>query len=142
MISGLASLVFIPLLAIAIVHLAWAFGATYPAKTEKSLAQTVTGFKGVEKMPPRLASLAVAIFTFAAGIWGLALTDASPSIILTAGGIVLTLIFLARGIIGFTPRWRELTPEEPFATFDKKLYSPLCLGLGIGFLTLTALRIF
>ncbi len=142
MISGLASLVFIPLLAVSMVHMAWAFGATYPVKDEKMLARTVAGFKDIEKMPPRLASFAVSLLALGAGIWGLALTDPSTSIILTAGGILLALAFLGRGIIGYTRRWRELTPEEPFATLDKKIYSPLCLFLGAGFLTLSALRIF
>jgi len=142
MLSGLASLIFIPLLAISIVHMAWAFGATYPVKDEKMLARTVAGFKDIEKMPPRLASFAVSLLSFAAGIWALALTDPSPSPLLTAGGILLALAFLGRGIIGYSKRWRELTPEEPFASLDKKIYSPLFIFIGTGFLTLSALRIF
>ncbi len=142
MVAGIASLTFIPLLAISLVHLLWAFGLTYPAKDELMLARTVAGFKGIEKMPPKLASLGVAVATMFAGIWALALTDASPSLVLTGGGIVLMLVFLARGFIGFTKKWREMTPEEPFATFDRKLYSPLCIGIGLGFLVLTALRLF
>jgi len=141
MVAGIASLTFIPLLAIAAVHLLWAFGSNYPARDSASLARTVAGFKGIEKMPPKLASLAVAVGIFIAGLWALALTDASPSLILTAGGVVLSLVFLVRGILGYTPWWRALTPEEPFATFDKKLYSPLCLGIGSGFVFLTVLRL-
>jgi len=128
MLSGLASLIFIPLLAISIVHMAWAFGATYPVKDEK--------------MPPRLASFAVSLLSFAAGIWALALTDPSTSVLLTIGGVLLTLAFLGRGIFGYTKRWRELTPEEPFASLDKKIYSPLFIFIGTGFLILSALRIF
>ncbi len=142
MVAGLASLTFIPLLAISMVHLLWAFGLTYPAKDELTLARTVAGFRGIEKMPPKLASFGVAVATFSAGLWALALTDASSSLVLTGGGVVLTLVFLARGFIGYTRKWREMTPEEPFATFDKKLYSPLCIGIGTGFLVLTALRLF
>ncbi|VAW16879.1 hypothetical protein MNBD_ALPHA12-584 [hydrothermal vent metagenome] len=142
MIAGIASLTFIPILAIALVHLLWAFGFTYPAKTEAALAKTVLGYKGVTRMQPRMVSLGMAFAILAAGIWGLELTDPAPDIILSAGGIVLGLVFLWRGVIGYTSWWRQLTPEEPFATFDKKLYSPLCLGISLGYFTLTALRIF
>ncbi|MCF6326466.1 MAG: DUF3995 domain-containing protein [Devosiaceae bacterium] len=142
MLAGLASLIFIPLLAISIVHMAWAFGATYPVKDEKMLARTVAGFKNIEKMPPRLASFAVSLLAFGAGIWALALTDPNPSLLLTAGGVLLTLVFLVRGIIGYSKFWRELTPEEPFTSLDKKIYSPLFIFIGTGFLTLSALRIF
>ncbi len=142
MLAGIASLVFIPLLAISMVHMAWAFGATYPVKDEKMLARTVAGFKGIEKMPPRPASFAVSLLSFAAGVWALALTDPSSSLLLTTGGILLTLVFLGRGIFGYTRRWRELTPEEPFATLDKKIYSPLFIFIGTGFFILSILRIF
>lgn len=141
MIAGLASLIFIPLLAISMVHLLWAFGSTYPAKTQKDLVRTVAGFKGAEKMPPRLASLAVAILVFIAGLWSLALTDPSQSLILTLGGLALTGVFLTRGALGYTKWWREKTPQEPFATFDVKVYSPLCLFIGFGFGWLTLLRL-
>ena len=141
MIAGLASIIFIPLLAISMVHMLWAFGSTYPTKTQKDLARTVAGFKGIEKMPPRPASFAVSILTLMAGIWALALTDPTQSLILTLGGIALAIVFLARGAIGYTKWWREKTPEEPFATFDVKVYSPLCLFLGAGFGLLTLLRL-
>ena len=142
MISGIASLVFIPLLAISMVHMLWAFGFTYPVKDEKSLVRTVAGFKGAEKMPPRWASFSVSVLVLAAGIWALALTDPSDSLLLTFGGVVLGAVFLARGIIGFTRKWREMTPEEPFATMDRKIYSPLCLFIGTGFIILTLIRLF
>jgi len=142
MIAGIASLTFIPMLAIAMVHLLWAFGSTYPAKTEASLARTVLGYKGVSRMQPKMVSLGMAFAILAAGIWGLALSDPAPDLVLTAGGIILALIFLGRGILGYTAWWRERTPEEPFASFDKKLYSPLCIGISLGYFTLVALRIF
>lgn len=141
MISGIASLVFIPLLAISIVHLMWSFGSKWPAADEKALAQTVAGFKGVEKMPPRIVSFTVAVFIFFAGGWALFMTDPAPNNLLTLGGALLALIFLGRGIAGYTEQWRALTPEEPFATFDRKVYSPICLGVGSGFLFLTIWRL-
>lgn len=142
MIAGFASLTFIPLLAIAIVHLLWAFGFTYPTKNETMLAQTVLGYKGVTRMPPKMVSFGMAIATLIAGIWALALSSPQPNPTLTIGGFVLLLVFLGRGAIGYTSWWRERTPQEPFASFDRKLYSPLCLGIALGYATLVAIRVF
>ena len=141
MISGVASLVFIPLLAISIVHLMWAFGSHWPAADEKSLARTVTGFKNVDAMPPRALSAAAAVAIFCAGLIALMMTNPAEDLLLTGIGGLLTLIFLGRGIAGYTAFWRALTPEEPFATFDRKLYAPLCLGISAGFLFLTVWRL-
>lgn len=140
MLAGLASLVFIPLLSIAFIHMVWAFGFTFPAKTETDLARTVVGLNGITKMPPRWASFGVAVIVFIAGIWALSLSGTIPNTTLILGGIAATIIFTLRGVIGFSPQWREKMGEEPFATFDRKLYSPLCLGLGFGFGLLTFLN--
>lgn len=141
MIPGIASLVFIPLLAVAMVHALWAFGGTWPAGDTKLLARTVVGTKDIEKMPSRVLTLLVAILVFAMGIWALSMSDPTPDTPLTFGGAVLCLIFLARGIAAYTPQWRALTPEEPFASFDKKVYGPLCLWVGFGFAFLTLWRL-
>ena len=52
-------------------------------------------------------------------------------------GLAVALVFLGRGVAGFTPAWRRHTPEQPFATLDVRYYSPLCLAIGIGFAALT-----
>jgi len=140
MTAGIASLVFIPLLAIAIVHVMWAFGSHWPAADEAGLARTVTGFRDRATMPPRLMSLGVAVLVLTAGVWALLLSGDQPDALLIVGGIGLTLVFGMRGVAGYIPAWRTMTPEEPFATFDRKLYSPLCLGLGVGFALLTFLH--
>ncbi len=142
MIMGISSLVFVPLLAIAIVHFLWALGFNYPVKDQKTLARTVAGFKDIEKMPPRLMSALVGIGVLSAGIWILAMADPAPNLTLTFGGIILAIIFLGRGLIGFTKKWAEITPEEPFRTFDRKFYSPLSIGIGLGTLILVLWRIF
>jgi len=141
MIAGLASLIFIPLLAVSMVHLMWAFGSTWPVSDPQTLARTVVGAKDIQRMPSRLMTGLVAIAVLAAGIWALAMTDPSDSPILTWGGVALALVFVGRGIAGFTRAWRAMVPEEPFATFDRKLYSPLCLAIGVGFVTLVIWRL-
>lgn len=139
----IASLMFIALFAVSLAHFLWSLGRTWPIRNEKLLAQTVVGFRDIERMPPRLASLAVAIATFAAGVLALALADhESGGILLNLVGIVLAAIFLGRGIVGYTSWWRELTPEPNFRLNDRRVYSPLCIALGLGFLTLVLFRIF
>jgi hypothetical protein len=137
-----SSMMFIVLLAVSMAHFLWSIGKTWPIRDEKLLAQTVVGFQGVERMPPRPASFAVCALTLLAGILALALADR------TAGGIWLTLlgvpfaaVFLARGIAGYTAWWAQLTPELSFRFNDKRVYSPLCIGLGLGFLILVVLRL-
>jgi Protein of unknown function (DUF3995) len=140
-IPGIASLVFIPLLAISMAHYMWAFGSRWPVRDEETLVRTVIGFHGATRMPNRFVTFIVATAILAAGVWALAMTDPSDSLILTTGGALLALVFLGRGIAGFTPKWRALVPQEPFATFDKKLYSPLCLAIGAGFVLLVVWRL-
>ena len=61
-------------------------------------------------------------------------TPASP--LPALAGLAVAFVFLARGIAGFTPAWRRLTPEQPFASLDVRYYSPLCLAIGSGFAAL------
>lgn len=137
----IASLLFIALFAVSLAHFVWALGRTWPIRNEKLLAQTVVGFRDIERMPPRLASLAIALATAAAAVYGLALADhESGGTLLNLGGVVLAVVFLARGILGYTAKWAELTPEPNFRLNDRRVYSPLCLAIGLGFLVLVVLR--
>ena len=138
----IASLIFVPLLAVAIAHFVWSLGGTWPIRDQALLARTVVGLPGITRMPPRIASLAVAIATLAAGIVALSLADdTAGGAWLTAIGALLGLLFLARGIIGYSAGWRARFPEEPFATLDRKNYSPLSLAIGAGFLVLVVMRL-
>jgi hypothetical protein len=121
MIMGIAALVFIPLLAIAMAYFAWSLGRTWPIRDEELLARTVAGRPGIKKMPPRWTSFLIAVFMIAAGVVALSLADDS------AGGWGLNLLgaalgalFLARGVAGYTPAWRARFPAEPFATLDRR----------------------
>lgn len=137
----IASMMFIALFAVSLAHFLWSLGRTWPIRNEKLLAQTVVGFRDIERMPPRLASLAVSIATLAAGVHALALADHdSGGIWLNLGGFALAAVFLARGALGFTAWWAEKTPEPNFRLNDRRVYSPLCLALGLGFLALVVFR--
>ena len=138
----IAAFMFIVLLAVSFAHFLWSIGRTWPIRNEKLLAQTVVGFRDIEHMPPKLASFAVFFATLAAGIIALALADpAGGGLPLTLLGLPLAAIFLARGIIGYTPWWAEKTPEPNFRLNDIRVYSPLCLFLGAGFLALVIMRL-
>lgn len=138
----ISAFMFIALLAVSFAHLLWSFGRTWPIRNEKLLAQTVVGFRDIERMPPRLASFAIAVATLAAGILALAMADHdSGGITLTLLGIPVAAVFLARGVIGYTPWWAGKTPEPNFRLNDSRVYSPLCLLLGAGFVALTIMRL-
>lgn len=141
MIMGIAGLVFIPLLAVALANLIWSLGGSWPLRDRTLLARTVIGKPGVTDVP-RLTALLVAIGALAAGIIALSLADPE------AGGLGLNLLgallgagFIARGVLGYTAGWRDRYPEEPFATLDRRNYSPLSLFIGAGFLLLVLMRL-
>jgi len=138
----ISSLMFIALFAVALAHFLWSLGRTWPIRDEKLLAQTVVGFRDIERMPPRLASFAVAVAAAAAGVLALALADHdSGGLPLNLVGLLLAAIFLARGALGYTGWWAERTPEPNFRLNDRRVYSPLCLALGLGFLALVYFRL-
>lgn len=138
----IAALMFVALLAVSFAHLIWSFGYTWPIRGEKLLAQTVVGFRDIERMPPRLASFTVAVLTLAAGIIALALADHdSGGLALDLVGLLAAIVFLARGAVGYTAWWAEKTPEPNFRLNDRRVYSPLCLFLGLGFVLLVAMRL-
>ena len=137
----IAAITFIPLLAIAIAHFMWSMGMSWPIRDKAMLARTVIGRPGATRVP-RLASLLIAFLVLAAGIVGLALADKTGGgIWLTLVGAVLAAVFLARGAIGYTAGWRAQFPEEPFASLDRRNYSPLSLFIGAGFLLLVLMRL-
>lgn len=128
---------------IAALHVYWGIGGVWPGTDPKSCARAVAGFKGIDAMPSPFACFAVAaaIITAALVVLALGSVFASPfdRLSLTGAALFIALAFLFRGALGFTPWWRRLTPEMPFARLDLRYYSPLCLVLGAG-ITLLAIE--
>lgn len=142
MIMGIAALVFIPLLAIALACFLWAIGRSWPLRNRELLRQAISGRSGDAPLPSRLVFLAAAIIALGAGIVALSLADpVAGGLGLTLTGLVLGVLLTARGIAGYTPGWRRIRAAEPFATLDRKTYSPVALFLGAGFLLLVLLRL-
>ncbi|TPL93792.1 DUF3995 domain-containing protein [Mesorhizobium sp. B2-3-12] len=132
------------LLLITALHVYWGIGGIWPGSDAASCAHAVVGFRGVDEMPTPSASFAVAACLGLATLWPLALIDffASPFPRegLAATAMLIGLVFLGRGIAGFTPWWRRLAPQQPFARLDTSLYSPLCLLIGLGFAVLAIME--
>ena len=120
------------LIVVAAVHFLWALGWWFPIRDEAELVKAVVGVKGAEWMPgPIPCALVVAAMLIAAGLPWIAHGGVRQVVlILAATGFVI------RGILPWRPFWRKLTPQEPFATYDRRFYGPLCLLLGLGFAVL------
>ena len=102
-----------------------------------SLARRVVGAPGIQAMPSASSCYAVAFLLFLAGAWPLAmigfLPAPLPTELMVLAGYGLAIVFLGRGIATYLMAFRQLFPEEPFATLDRQLYGPLCLFIGLGF---------
>ena len=132
---GLAVILTAVLAAIAALHAYWGFGGVWPGRDAADCARRTGGFRGARSMPGPAACFAVAAALAVAALIPIFLTRQFGMLALLAG-IGVALVFLARGVAGFTQAWRQLTPEEPFATLDVRYYSPLCLAIGAGFVAL------
>lgn len=138
----IAAFVCIALLTIAVATFVWTLGFSWPLRDRKLLAQTVVGFTGIEKMPNRLITLVIAAVAFYGSMIALAIADPEGGgMALNVVGGIIGAVFLARGIIGYTPKWQTITAEPIFRLNDRRVYSPLCLFIGIGFFALIALRL-
>jgi hypothetical protein len=125
------------------LHAYWGQGGFWPERDETSLARRVVGAPDIQTMPSPAACYAVAIPLFLAGAWPLAMVGLLPMLLpaelMVLAGWGLALVFLGRGVAAYTEPFRQLFPEEPFATLDRGLYGPLCLFMGLGFLYLLIL---
>ncbi|MBX9463314.1 MAG: DUF3995 domain-containing protein [Aquamicrobium sp.] len=132
-----ATLVALVLALLAALHVYWGLGGVWPGTDQKSCARAIAGFKGIDRMPSPPAAFGVAAALAVAALIALALagivTLPLPAALIRLGGLGAALVFLGRGVVGFTPVWRRITPEMPFARNDRLYFSPLCLLIGAGF---------
>lgn len=139
---AISSILFVALLAVAIANFIWSVGGSWPIRSRELLARAISGRPGAARMPPRIASFGIAGLSLVIGVIALSLADdVAGGAWLTLLGALLGLLFLARGVLGYTEGWRARYPEEPFATLDRRNYSPLSLAIGAGFLILVVMRL-
>ena len=124
------------LLAAAALHLLWAIGYWWPIRDEAALARAVVGARGIARMPGAAACSAVVVALLFAAMWARTLVRTDHWIV-TAVGVALAAAFLARGAATYAGLMARLAPEQPFGTLDRRLYAPLCLAFGAGFLVLS-----
>jgi Protein of unknown function (DUF3995) len=128
----IAVLLSIITMGIAVLHILWGFGFWWPIRNEELLVRAVVGYKGATRMPGPIPCALVAVaLIFAANFpW-------FPHGMLRSVGLwACAVVFLIRGMLTYTPFWRKMTPQKPYATLDRTRYGPLCLLLGVGYLIL------
>lgn len=121
-------LISIPLALVALVHAFWGLGIWVPIRDEEALVRAAVGAAGVTRMPGPIPC-----FLVAAGVVLVLVALWLPHGLFRL--IVLwpaALVFLGRGGVTYSRFWRKMTPVEPFATYDRLYYGPLCLALGAG----------
>ncbi|HEY2875464.1 MAG TPA: DUF3995 domain-containing protein [Reyranella sp.] len=125
------------LVVIAAFHAYWGLGGIWPKRTAADLARVVVG-DGRTRMPPPWACFTVAALLLIVAAWPWVFLAQPDSEAVLVVGIVAAAIFFVRGMAGFSPRWRQHFSAEPFATWDMRLYSPLCMALATGIMALLA----
>ena len=141
MTTAAASILFLALLIVAIAYFLWAIGSTYPIRDKALVARAIDGRPGVERLS-RAGAFGVAVFALVAAGIGTALGDTeSGGLVLTIVGAVVGLLFAVRGVLGYTAGWRAAHPVEPFASLDRRYYSPLCLVVAACFAILVITRL-
>jgi hypothetical protein len=136
----LALLLSLTVSAIAVLHASWGLGGHWPAASAQRLAKAAVGTRGIHAMPGALACFVVAALLAAVALWPLCaarlLPEAWPRWLTLLSGAGISAVFLGRGVAGYSQAWRRRFCEQPFARLDRLVYSPLCILLGAGFLTL------
>ncbi len=138
--NALALLLSAAVSTIAALHASWGLGHHWPAGSPAHLAKAAVGTHGITRMPPPRQCFAVAVLLAGVASWPLfavgLLAEAWPRWLTLLAGAGIAAVFLGRGVAGYTSAWRQRFPEEPFATYDRLAYSPLCLVLGAGYLAI------
>jgi len=129
---GLAAL----LLAIAGLHFSWAFGFRWPGTDELSLADKVLGARPGSPMPSTgltiFVSLAIAAGAAVIVAFSAEVLDGPWRPLVATAYLMLTGVFLVRGLVGFVPAvWRR-AEGTAFHRLNQLYYSPLCLLIAAG----------
>ncbi|MBG0826360.1 DUF3995 domain-containing protein [Planomonospora sp. ID67723] len=133
------------LLAVSGLHAVWATGRYWPLEDATAFARGVVGVESTGLLPSGGATAGVAVLLCCAAVLLLIRADALgpgvrrlavrlPRRLIAVGCGVVAAVLLARGVGGLAMHLlggSGQTPEE-FVAWDRALYSPLCIGLGIG----------
>lgn len=132
----------ISLALIAGIHGFWALGGVWPGQDKAELARIVVGNPRLSEMPSTKLTVIVTLLLAGIAAWPLLIAPilraVGPGQLVTAASILIASVFLLRGFLGYSAAMRRRHSAEPFATYNRLYYSPLCLALGAGFLILAA----
>jgi hypothetical protein len=116
---------------IAVLHVAWGRGSTFPFASRKQLNDTVIGRQAT---PSPVACYGVAGLLAAASALVAGL-PARHSLLRRAGVCTVTGALGARAALGFAGKTDVVSPgsvSDHFRQMDRRVFSPLCLALAIG----------
>jgi hypothetical protein len=138
--TAIALLLTLTLAAIALLHGYWTAGGLWPGSSKAELAAIVVGRPRMSDMPSTGLSLVVTILLAGMASWPLLLSPLvgrylGQPVVLT-GGLLAAGVFLLRGAAGYSSAMARRHSAEPFATYNRAYYSPLCFAIGAGFLVL------
>jgi hypothetical protein len=128
------------MLGLAGLHLSWVLGSTWPARNGQGLALLVVGTTaGSRAMPSRALTVVVALALMGGAAWVLGATGAATALgsswagaqaVSRVGGWAVAFLFAVRGLGGFFEKFfRSSVRGTPYAVWNERLYSPLCLVL-------------
>jgi hypothetical protein len=128
------------LVALAALHAWWGVGGRWPGHDERSLVELVVGRTGSMRMPSPVRCMGVAsALSAAAGLVALQGKVISVDFgvpgewLVRAGFWTACAVFALRGVAGFIPPIFAYARGTPFATLNRRFYSPLCLLIAAGF---------
>jgi len=126
------------LLALAGVHLYWAFGGRWPGHDEASMVEHVVGRTAGMRAPGLVASVTVALLLALGGL--LVMAAATPETVFSVwariGRWILFVVFLGRGVATYVPSVFRYAEGTPFMRLNRRAYGPLCLAIALGLLAL------
>jgi hypothetical protein len=119
------------------IHIYWGHGGLWPGKTKQELVDKVFG-QGSE-FPSIGACYFVAFGILLAAVGALlvahpAATDLNSGYVHGFNGFI-SLVFLGRGLLAYLPAV-EKNWNPTFISLNRRIYSPLCIAVGTGFLVL------
>lgn len=130
--------IFAVLAAVSTLHIGWAFGMAWPAKTRAGLSAMVVGTPEGSPMPPVWLTLAVAAGILALGVaalWGAGVVTGLAAYRPWAMGAIAA-VFALRGAATYLPIGPLQASVQPFRRLDRRYFAPLCLLLAAGYLAL------
>ncbi len=133
-------IIFALLSVVSVLHIGWALGMAWPAKTRAELPTIVVGAPTGSPMPPALLTLVVAFAIFGlgvAGLWGAGVVSfAGANAFRLWVLLAISAIFALRGVATYLPIGPLQANVQPFKTLDRHYFAPLCLLLAAGYLVL------